>query len=188
MSRRHQSEIGCLWAVDMDDAQLPENTKTWKKRYFTEEPRLVLSTAGKAIERSPEMKGIIDDLRAMPRITQIIIVMALAAGLGIGIWSRPIHDIHWFWSPPIEGSPVAYYQVEAVFTWTTTDANPTTRHLWIDQDGALERLRVAGVDGQGRQGLWSIWSDSTGTPEPGAPIRPQTSGGGGLHVDKEEAP
>jgi len=87
-------------------------------------------------------------------------------------------NVTWTWTPPATGSAVHHYVVQTTSngtTWTTITAQPTSTSLTLPcQVGVNIQIRVAGVDAQGRQGIWSEMADPF-VPDagvPGAPGKP----------------
>lgn len=83
------------------------------------------------------------------------------------------------WSAPTTGSPVDRYVVqhsEDQGSWVTVeDSQSTNTYLLTASYDAEHRIRVAGIDDQGRQGPWSVASEpytpTLGSPgQPGQPI------------------
>jgi len=83
-------------------------------------------------------------------------------------------DVTYQWTAPTTGSPAVSYVVQLRAdggTWTTI-ANVASNAYTLDATyGVSHELRVAGVDSQGRQGIWSEASDPL-TPDAGAPGQP----------------
>lgn len=81
----------------------------------------------------------------------------------------------WTWSAPTSGSPVHHYVVQTSSngtTWTTVATQPlTTSYTQACPVGVQILVRVAGVDAQGRQGVYSDPSDPF-VPDAGAPAAP----------------
>lgn len=93
-------------------------------------------------------------------------------------------DMVWVWAAPADGTPVVRYVVdlstdggEWVSVGPTVGSNPT----WtLDARPNVEyRLRVAGVDADGEQGIWSIVSDVSVNAQPGQPGQPSCASCGG---------
>jgi hypothetical protein len=55
--------------------------------------------------------------------------------------------------------------------WTQIASVTTTTYVLAATIGEAHQIRVAGVDAQSRQGVWSTASDAY-TPDPGAPGMP----------------
>ncbi len=82
------------------------------------------------------------------------------------------------WDPPATGAPVATYIVQVLEmgganrdTTIYSDITETFKDAWV-RFGMTYKARVAGVDAQKRQGLWSYWTPifgpewNPGDPEP----------------------
>ena len=83
-------------------------------------------------------------------------------------------DVSYQWTAPTTGSAVDHYVVQESVdggTWTTVATTPTNSYTLAATVGASHRIRVAGVDGEGRQGVFSVASEAY-TPDPGAPGQP----------------
>jgi hypothetical protein len=88
-------------------------------------------------------------------------------------------NVAYSWTAPTTGSPVTSYVIQQSIdggTWTQVATSSTTSYTLAATVGHAHRIRVAGVDAQARQGIWSVESDAytpdAGTPgQPGKPIR-----------------
>ncbi len=84
-------------------------------------------------------------------------------------------EVTYTWSAPTTGSPVDHYVVqhsEDGGNWVTVDNNAHSNEYVLTAAYDTEHsIRVAGVDGQGRQGPWSVASEPY-TPTLGAPGQP----------------
>ncbi len=96
----------------------------------------------------------------------------LAAGQAM---AQTTMEANYQWAAPSTGSTVAHYVVQLSSdggaTWTTlgtTDTNTYAVNLTV---GVSHQIRVAGVDAEGRQGVFSDPSEPY-TPDPGAPGKP----------------
>ncbi len=72
-------------------------------------------------------------------------------------------DVAYTWSAPTTGSPVVHYVVEHSTdggAWVTMGTVPSNAYTLSADFEVAHRIRVAAVDGQGRQGVWSETSDS----------------------------
>lgn len=111
-------------------------------------------------------------------LVKIVVLAALTALAIPGLAPAQTIDtmsVSYQWSAPTTGSTVDHYVVEHEIngsnSWTTegqTDTNSYTLELTVGQS---HRIRVAAVDAEGRQGPWSVPSDSH-SPDPGAPGQP----------------
>ena len=72
-------------------------------------------------------------------------------------------DITFRWLPPTSGAPVVHYAVQYTAgggEWILTEHTPTKPEITLDFAYGIEyTIRVAGVDAQDRQGVWSEASD-----------------------------
>lgn len=115
----------------------------------------------------------------MKRFWTTLVAVLLISTLVIG--QTTVVNVTWTWTPPTTGSVVHHYVVQTTnngSTWTTITAQPTTASITLPcQVGTNIQIRVAGVDAQGRQGVWSEMADpfvpDAGVPgAPGKPVRP----------------
>ena len=106
-----------------------------------------------------------------PRVAVAILVAVVALAASPAMAQV---DVAYTWDAPTTGSPVVHYVVEhsvdggAWVALGTVASNAYT--LSADYDVA-HRIRVAAVDAQARQGLWSETSDAY-TPDAGVPGQP----------------
>jgi hypothetical protein len=81
-------------------------------------------------------------------------------------------NLTWTWTPPTTGSAVHHYIVESSSngsSWVPLAAQPTTATITLSAPVNVNiQIRVAGVDAQSRQGVWSTPSDPF-TPDAGVP-------------------
>ena len=80
-------------------------------------------------------------------------------------------NVAYSWTAPTTGSPVTSYVIQQSIdggTWTQVATSSTTSYTLAATVGHAHRIRVAGVDAQARQGIWSETSDSY-TPDAGTP-------------------
>ena len=78
------------------------------------------------------------------------------------------------WTAPTTGSAVDHYVVqhqEDGGAWTDLGTVATNQYVLTATEGVAHSIRVAAVDAQSRQGVWSEASDPY-TPDPGAPGQP----------------
>lgn len=88
-------------------------------------------------------------------------------------------NVVYSWTAPTTGSAVTSYVVQHSIdggTWTQVGTSSTTSYTLAASVGHAHQIRVAGVDAQARQGIFSLPSDAytpdAGTPgQPGKPIR-----------------
>jgi hypothetical protein len=107
----------------------------------------------------------------MKQLRAILLLLALLLPLAASAQTTSI-PLTYTWTPPTTGSAVHHYVVQTSTTatsWTTLTAQPTTPVITIPAAvGVNIQVRVAGVDAQGRQGLWSDPSVPF-VPDAGAP-------------------
>jgi hypothetical protein len=83
-------------------------------------------------------------------------------------------QVSYTWTAPTTGSPVDHYVVQHSINggaWVQVATVTTTAYVLTATIGEPHQIRVAGVDAQGRQGVWSTASDAY-TPDAGAPGQP----------------
>ena len=83
-------------------------------------------------------------------------------------------DVQYQWTAPVTGTPLEHYVVQHSVngeTWMNLGNVSNNQYTLEATFGDEHRLRVAGVDDQGRQGPWSNPSDPY-TPDAGAPGQP----------------
>ena len=83
-------------------------------------------------------------------------------------------NVSYTWTAPTTGSAVTSYVIEQSIdggTWTQVGTSSTPSYTLAAAVGRAHRIRVAGVDAQARQGIFSVASD-TYTPDAGAPAAP----------------
>ncbi len=83
-------------------------------------------------------------------------------------------DVSYQWTAPTSGSAVDHYVVQDSVdggAWSDIGTSPTNSYTLAATVGVSHRIRVAGVDAQSRQGLFSVASDPY-TPDPGSPGQP----------------
>lgn len=106
----------------------------------------------------------------MKRLLAITISALLMASLVIG--QTTIINATYSWTAPTTGSAVHHYAVQSSnngTTWTTLTVQPTSTSVTLACPvGVPIYIRVAGVDAQNRQGVWSESSDQF-IPDAGAP-------------------
>jgi len=107
----------------------------------------------------------------MKRLLHLTLAVALLLPMTASAQTTSIPATY-TWSAPTTGSAVHHYVVQTsttVTSWTTLTAQPTTPVITIPAAvGVNIQVRVAGVDAQGRQGLWSDPSIPF-VPDAGAP-------------------
>ena len=83
-------------------------------------------------------------------------------------------DLSFQWTAPTSGSAVAHYVVQHQTdggAWTDVGQVTLNQYTLTATVGVAHAIRVAAVDAQDRQGVWSEPSDPY-TPDPGAPGQP----------------
>jgi hypothetical protein len=114
--------------------------------------------------------------------TGVLAAVAVLAAAGITSWGLAEPTVTARWSPPTYGTPVEHYVLE-LETWASSGGDTLiTNHATAGPDTAMAfeygygysmRCRVAGVDAQGRQGPFSLWSNTwTDNGPPGEPTNP----------------
>ena len=106
------------------------------------------------------------------------IVLAVVTVIFLHGMARAQEQVKYTWTAPTSGSAAVSYVVEASEdggAFVVIATNVTQREYTMTQEyGKSYQIRVAGVDGQGRQGPYSVASDPY-TPDagpPGAPGKP----------------
>ena len=109
----------------------------------------------------------------MKRSIHIIAAVMLLSALAIGQTTSV--NVTYTWTAPITGSAVHHYVVQTSAdgtTWTTLAVQPANPTVTVNAPVGVQLLvRVAGVDAQSRQGVWSATSDPF-VPDAGAPGAP----------------
>lgn len=105
------------------------------------------------------------------RMRRILLAALLLAPLVAGGQTTTM-NLTYTWTAPTTGSAVHHYVVQTSSngtTWTLLGAQPTAPTVTMAAPvGVTILVRVAGVDAQGRQGVWSDPSDPF-VPDAGAP-------------------
>jgi hypothetical protein len=113
----------------------------------------------------------------MRKLLQIsILMMILAAG---AVSAQTTVDATAGWSPPTYGTPVEHYVLQHSINdgaWATVGTTTDTLYTMTISYTDFHRVRVAGVDAEGRQGPFSLPSNSynpsegvDGPTQPGQP-------------------
>ena len=87
-------------------------------------------------------------------------------------------QVNYSWTAPTTGTPVDHYVIQHAVNggpWTQVATSATNSYTLTASEGDSHQIRVAGVDAQDRQGVYSISSDpyvpDAGPPgQPGKPI------------------
>jgi hypothetical protein len=109
-------------------------------------------------------------LRASAWVLPLLLIMAIAPSA----MAQTTLNVTYNWTAPTTGSPVHHYVVqksEAGGAWTQVGTSTTTAYTLAATVNVAVQIRVAGVDSQSRQGVWSTASDSF-TPDAGVPGQP----------------
>ncbi len=109
-------------------------------------------------------------LRAGAWTLPLILIVAIAPAA----LAQTTLNTNYSWTAPTTGSSVHHYVVqksEAGGAWTQVGTSTTPSFTLAAAVGVAVQIRVAGVDAQTRQGVWSTASDSY-TPDAGAPGQP----------------
>ncbi len=104
-------------------------------------------------------------------LTMGILCLTLTQGSALAVTEVAVN---YSWTAPNSGSPVDHYIVEQSINggaWTPIATSATNSYTLSATVGDSHRLRVAGVDDQDRQGVYSSSSDAY-TPELGPPGQP----------------
>lgn len=112
---------------------------------------------------------------------KIIILIALSVIVGAGTaWAQTEVEATAAWDPPTYGTPVVHYVLQHSVNdgaWTTVGTTPDTEYTLTISFDDVHRVRVAGVDAEGRQGPYSLPSagynpsiGSEGPAQPGQPV------------------
>jgi len=105
-------------------------------------------------------------------------VFLLAVLVQVPCFGQTLVESNYAWNTPAGGSPVHHYIVEISVNdgpWVEIGTSPEPVFTYQSQVGEVVRLRVAGVDEQGRQGPFSDPSPSytigivDGPGQPGQP-------------------
>ena len=108
-------------------------------------------------------------------LLKIVIVAAFAAMiLPTLAMAQTEMTVSYQWGAPTTGSTVDHYLVQHKVnngSWTTAGQTDTTSYTLALTVGEAHQIRVAAVDADNRQGIWSVPSDAH-TPDPGAPGQP----------------
>ena len=116
----------------------------------------------------------------MKKLLAIAAAVALLVPMVVGGQTTSL-PVTYTWSAPTTGSVVHHYVVQTSSngtTWTTLTAQPLTPTVTVQAPVGVQLLvRVAGVDSQGRQGIYSDPSDPffADAGQPGAPSKPVKS-------------
>ncbi len=110
-----------------------------------------------------------------PMTTRIALLLALLLGLlPVAPSAQVSAEIQYTWSAPTTGSPAVRYVVQHSVNggpFVTVGEAQSTSYTLSATFGDSHRIRVAGVDGQDRQGPFSTASEPY-TPDLGAPGQP----------------
>jgi hypothetical protein len=94
----------------------------------------------------------------MKRLLMILVALVVLVPMVVEAQTTTM-PVTYTWTAPTTGSAVHHYIVQTsanLTAWTTLTAQPATPVITIPAAvGVNIQIRVAGVDAQGRQGLWS---------------------------------
>jgi hypothetical protein len=117
----------------------------------------------------------------MRKLFIFIVLTAVLAGGGAALAQTDV-DATAAWDPPTYGTPVEHYVIQHSVNdgaWTTVGTTTDTQYTLTISFNDFHRVRVAGVDAEGRQGPYSLPSDSynpsqggsdDGPAQPGKPV------------------
>lgn len=115
----------------------------------------------------------------MRRLLVAVLVTAMMMPMVVSSQTTVV-NVTWTWTAPTTGSAVHHYVVQVssnATTWSTVATQPTTGSITLPcAVGTNVQIRVAAVDAQSRQGVYSEVSDpfvpDAGVPgAPGKPVR-----------------
>ncbi|MBU0742170.1 fibronectin type III domain-containing protein [bacterium] len=105
----------------------------------------------------------------------VLVILSAVVILAVSVTAQAQEVLNYTWTAPTTGSPVDHYVVqhsEDGGAWVTVqDTQMTNSYALTAVYDVEHRVRVAGVDAEGRQGPWSIASEPY-TPTLGAPGQP----------------
>ncbi len=109
-----------------------------------------------------------------PLVVLVALGVVLAAAAAT---AQTTENVNYSWTAPTTGSPVVTYVVQHSVDggpFTTIASVSSNAYTLAASVGHAHRIRVAGVDAQSRQGVWSEASDpyTPPIPDPGAPGQP----------------
>jgi hypothetical protein len=108
-------------------------------------------------------------------LLKIVVIAAFAAMvLPTLAMAQTDMTVSYQWGAPSTGSTVDHYVVQHKVnngSWTTAGITDTTSYTLALSVGDSHQIRVAAVDVEDRQGIWSVASDAH-TPDSGAPGQP----------------
>lgn len=110
--------------------------------------------------------------------TTLILIILIAALAATGAQAQTTLPVNYQWTAPTTGAPVVHYVVEQSVNsgpWTAIGTAATNTFTLTATVGDSHQIRVAGVDADTRQGVYSAASDPfvpTLDPpgQPGQPI------------------
>jgi hypothetical protein len=112
----------------------------------------------------------------MKTILTAVLAILLMAALAFSLGGSSTELVTYTWTAPTEGSDVDRYVVQISVNggeWADFVSVPTETVTIPETYGQTYVVRVAGIDAQGRQGIYSDTSDPY-TPDKGAPSKPGT--------------
>ena len=116
-----------------------------------------------------------DHLTRNPRkLTAAALAAAFLALAAFSAVAQTTEQVIYHWTAPTEGTVVVQYFVDHSVNngaWTRVATVPTNSYELDATVGESHRIRVAAVDSEGRQGVWSLPSEPY-TPALSAPGQP----------------
>ncbi len=113
-----------------------------------------------------------------PGKTILILIILVAAFGATESLAQTTQPVNYQWTAPTTGAPVVHYEVEQSINggaWVSIGTSATNTFTLTASVGDSHRIRVAGVDADSRQGVFSVASEPfvpTMDPpsQPGQPI------------------
>ena len=111
--------------------------------------------------------------------TTLVLIFLVAALAATDSQAQTTQPVNYQWTAPTTGAPVVHYVIEHSINggvdWTAIDTSTTNTYTLTASVGDSHLIRVAGVDADSRQGVFSVASDPyvpTMDPpgQPGQPI------------------
>ncbi|MBU8870160.1 MAG: hypothetical protein KOO60_04705 [Gemmatimonadales bacterium] len=115
--------------------------------------------------------------QTLGKTTLVLIILVGALGT-TGALAQTTQPVNYQWTAPTTGAPVVHYVIEQSINlgdWTSIGTSANNTFTLTATVGESHRIRVAGVDADSRQGIFSIASEPfvpTLDPpgQPGQPI------------------
>ena len=112
------------------------------------------------------------------KINMLMVLVVLTAAVGPALAQTDVEATAG-WDPPTYGTPVEHYVLQHSVNdgaWTTVGTTTDTQYTLTISFNDSHRVRVAGVDAEGRQGPYSLpsnpYNPSEGTSGPNQPGQP----------------